>query len=35
MKFMILAALSSIFLGGCTGDKNDSSADTSADTAAK
>jgi len=35
MKFIILAVLGTIFLGGCTGGKNDSSADTSADSAAE
>jgi hypothetical protein len=35
MKFIILAVLGTIFLGGCTGSKSDSSVDTSADTAAE
>jgi hypothetical protein len=35
MKFIILGVLGTIFLGGCTGGKGDSSVDTSADTAAE
>jgi hypothetical protein len=35
MKYIIFAALSSLFLGACTGDKSDSASDTAADTAAE
>ncbi len=35
MKFVILAVLGSLFLGGCTGGKDDTGADTSSATAAE
>jgi|688.fasta_scaffold1190299_2 hypothetical protein len=35
MKFVIFAVLSSLFLGGCTGGKEDSATDSAADSAAE
>jgi hypothetical protein len=35
MKYVIFAVLSSMFLGACTGGKDDSSRDTVVDTAAQ
>jgi outer membrane murein-binding lipoprotein Lpp len=35
MKFVILAVLGSLFLAGCTGDKEDSAKDTAVDSAAE
>jgi PBP1b-binding outer membrane lipoprotein LpoB len=35
MKFIILAVLGTIFLGGCTGSKDDTATDTSSATTAE
>lgn len=35
MKFIVFAVLSSLFLGGCTSDKEDSATDSAADSAAE